>query len=176
MSDSMTLREMGRVVRPLGVLGELKIAPETDDPGRFQYLKTIYVGADEASALSFEILSVRLQPSKYGITVLALLSGISSRQDAETLNKMRVFASEEDLPPLEDGEFFYSDLIGMTVVLSDGETVGEVEDVIEGSGQDILLIRRDTGAKVMIPLVDEFIVELNLDSRQIIIDPVEGLL
>ena len=167
---------MGRVIRPHGVLGEIKIAPDTDDPNRFHDLKTIYVGADEASTMSFEILSVRLQPSKYGITVLAQLSGINGRGEAEALNKLKVYASEEDLPPLEEGEFFYSDLIDMTVVLSDGNTVGKVMDVIEGTGQDILVIRRDSGAQVMVPLVNEFVVDLDLDSGKITIDPIEGLL
>lgn len=176
MSNSRSFREMGRVIRPHGVLGEIKIAPDTDDPNRFHDLKTIYVGADEASTMSFEILSVRLQPSKYGITVLAQLSGINGRGEAEALNKLKVYASEEDLPPLEEGEFFYSDLIDMTVVLSDGNTVGKVMDVIEGTGQDILVIRRDSGAQVMVPLVNEFVVDLDLDSGKITIDPIEGLL
>ena len=46
MKSPETLREMGRIVRPHGVLGEIKVAPETDDPERFQLLKTIYVGAE----------------------------------------------------------------------------------------------------------------------------------
>ena len=136
--EGMVLREMGRIVKPHGVLGELKVAPETDDPDRFHDLETIhvgpdkddperflslervFVGPDEGSTTSFDIVSVRLQPSRFGITVLLKLEGISSREAAEALGKQRVFASQDDLPPLEDGEFYYSDLIGLAVETLDG--------------------------------------------------------
>ena len=87
MKHSKTLREMGRIVRPHGVMGEIKVAPETDDPDRFTELKSVLVGSDEDSTTSFDIVSVRLQPSKYGITVLLTLSGMTDRQSAERLNK-----------------------------------------------------------------------------------------
>ncbi len=176
MKSPETLREMGRIVRPHGLMGELKVAPETDDPERFQLLKTIYVGADEASTSSFDILSVRLQTSKYGITVLLELVGITSREAAEKLNKLRVFADEQDLPPLEEGEFYFSELVGLSVSTKEDSDLGTVIDVIEGKGQNIMLIRKQSGGEVMIPMVEEFIVELDLKSRHVVIDPVEGLL
>lgn len=176
MNDSRTLREMGRIVRPHGVMGEIKVAPETDDPDRFSQLKSVLVGSDEDSTTSFDIVSVRLQPSKYGITVLLALSGVTDRESAERLNKLKVFVDQNDLPPLEDGEFYYSDLIGMTVATADDPELGTVKDVIEGPGQDLLLVKRTSGAEVMIPLVDAFVVEIDFDADRILVDPVEGLL
>lgn len=176
MSDPQTLREMGRIVRPHGVTGEIKVAPETDDPDRFRQLKSILVGENSSSTKSFDILSVRLQPSKYGITVLLALSGVNDRQAAERLNKLKVYADENDLPPLEEGEFYYSDLIGLAVVTNEEADIGEVKDVIEGPGQDLLVIKRSSGAEVMIPLVEAFVVEIDFDQGKIILDPVEGLL
>ena len=176
MKHSKTLREMGRIVRPHGVMGEIKVAPETDDPDRFTELKSVLVGSDEDSTTSFDIVSVRLQPSKYGITVLLTLSGVTDRQSAERLNKLKVFVDQNDLPPLEEGEFYYSDLIGMKVASSDEPDLGIVKDVIEGPGQDLLLVKKSSGAEIMIPFVDAFVVEIDFDNDQILVDPVEGLL
>jgi 16S rRNA processing protein RimM len=176
MDHSPALREMGRIVQPHGVTGELKIAPETDDPSRFQELETIYVGSDSESTTSFDIMSVRLQPSKYGTTVVVRLDGIESRDAAEKLNKLKVYAREDDLPELEEGEFFLSDLIDLKVCLPDQTEVGKVIDVIEGRGQNLLLVSREGKPNAMIPMVDEFIVEIDFDSNLITIDPIEGLL
>ena len=176
MNQSVVLREMGRIVQPHGIGGELKIAPETDDPSRFQDLKTIYVGSSRETALSFDIMSVRLQPSKYGITVVVGLSGVVGRDEAEKLSKLTVYAREDDLPELEDGEYFLSDLLELDVQLEDGVHIGKVIDVIEGRGQNILLVAREGLPNVMIPMVDEFIVEIDCDPNSITIDPIEGLL
>ncbi len=175
-SEGHTLREMGRIVKPHGVMGELKVAPETDDPGRFQLLETIFVGADEASTSSFDILSVRLQPSRFGITVLLKLEGINSREAAESLNKLRVFASQDDLPQLDEGEYYLSDLIGLPVETVAGEVVGTVADVYDGAGHDLLVIQRTGGGKAMVPLVPEIVPKIDIDQAIIRIDPVDGLL
>jgi len=174
--EELTLREMGRIVKPHGVIGELKVAPETDDPDRFHDLETVQVGADEASTTSFDIVSVRLQSSRHGITVLLKLEGINSREAAESLKKQRIFASQDDLPPLEDGEYYLSDLIGLPVETITQEPVGTVVDVFEGPGQDLLVVQRSDAGRVMVPLVPEFVPEIDVDNAIIRIDPIDGLL
>ena len=175
-NEGTTLREMGRIVKPHGVLGELKVAPETDDPERFHNLEAVLVGPDAGSTTSFDLVSVRLQSSRYGITVLLQLEGVTSREAAEALCKQRVFASQDDLPPLEDGEFYYSDLIGLAVETLEGESVGSVLDVFERPGQDLLVIQRPEGGKVMLPFVPEIVPDIDMENSVLRIDPIEGLL
>jgi 16S rRNA processing protein RimM len=175
-NEGMTLREMGRIVKPHGVLGELKVAPETDDPDRFHSLEAVHVGPDEGSTSSFDIVSVRLQSTRYGITVLLQLEGVTSREAAEALGKQRIFASQDDLPPLEDGEFYYSDLIGLSVETLEGESVGSVVDVFERPGQDLLVIQRPQGGRVMLPFVPEIVPDIDMENSILRIDPIEGLL
>jgi len=101
---------------------------------------------------------------------------VVGRDEAEKLSKLTVYAREDDLPELEDGEYFLSDLLELDVQLEDGVHIGKVIDVIEGRGQNILLVAREGLPNVMIPMVDEFIVEIDFDSNSITIDPIEGLL
>lgn len=174
--ESESLLLVGRIWRAHGVRGELKIIPETDDPGRFEDLTVIYTGSTAAKADSHAIESIRFQPTKRGVIIIAKLRGIDSRETAEAMRKESVFARESDLPPLEEGEFFLHDLIGLAVRTALGEAVGTVDDVIEGPAQTILVVTRKDRASVMIPVVDEFVEAIDLDQRQIIIQPIEGLL
>lgn len=181
MTEPRRFREMGRIIRPHGVVGEMKVAPETDDPDRFHSLETVHVGVDETSTTSFDIVSVRMQPSKHGITVLLGLSGISDRAGAQSMAKQRVFALESDLPPLEEGEYYLSDLVGLSVHLMEGdssgdEPIGTVVDVRETPGQDLLVIKKETGGQVMVPIVDEFVVAVDIEAGRLDLDPIEGLI
>ncbi len=154
----------------------MKIIPETDHPERFEDLTIIYTGSTATTADPQDLESVRFQPTKRGTIVIAKLRGIDSREKAETMRKACVFAREEDLPPLEEGEFFLHDLIGLAVVTDAGDDVGTVDDVIEGPAQPILVVARKGKESVMIPAVDEFVDNMDLDERRIIIRPIEGLL
>ncbi len=174
--DSESLFLVGQIWRAHGIRGEVKIIPETDDPERFTDLTVVFTGRTAASAVRHEIDSVRFQPTKRGIIVIAKMRGVDSREAAESMRKDSVFASEEDLPPLEEGEFFLHDLIGLAVSTHTGDTVGTVEDVIEGPAQTILVVAREGMGSAMIPAVDEFVEEIDLDARQIVIRPIEGLL
>lgn len=177
MDDSLrSVRQIGRVVRPHGVKGELTVAPETDDPDRFEVIERVWIGADPESAMCFEILSVRNRPSRFGITTLLVLKGVESREDAERLAGQDVFASEDDLPPPEEGEFYLSDLAGMTVVSVSGDELGHVHDVLEAPGQNLLSIRRPDGSTALVPLVEEFLESVDLDEGVVVIRTIEGLL
>lgn len=177
-TDPESLLLVGRIWRAHGTRGEMKIIPETDSPERFQDLTVIYAGSTAAAAAAdpHDVESVRFQPTKRGSIVIVKLDGIDSREDAESMRKSAVFAREEDLPPLEEGEFFIHDLIGLEVVTVDGAHVGSVQDVIDGPAQPILVVAREEGGSAMIPAVDEFIEEVDPMGRRITIRPIEGLL
>ena len=175
-TDPESLLLVGRIWRAHGVRGEMKIIPETDHPERFEDLTVVYAGSTAATADPHDLESVRYQPTKRGTIVIAKLSGIDSREAAESMRKSAVFAREEDLPPLEEGEFFLHDMVGLEVVTVDGARVGAVDYVIEGPAQPILVVAREDGGSAMIPAVDEFIEDIDPAEGRITIRPIEGLL
>lgn len=171
-----TLIRLGQIFRPHGVHGELKVAPETDDPTRFEALDTVYVGPDEGRVTLHRITSVRYQETKRGITVILQLDGIADRGDAEVVAKQHLYATEDALPPLEEDELFVHDLIGLDVVTEDGETVGTLSNVLPMPAHDIYVVHRPGHAEQMIPAVDDFIVEIDLEAGRLVVRPIEGLL
>ena len=171
-----TLIRLGRIFRPHGVRGELKIAPDMEDPTRFEALDAVYVGPDSGRVTKHRIASVRYQETKRGITVILQLEGIEDRGDAEVITKQHLYAPEDALPPLEEGELFVHDLIGLAVATEAGEEIGKVSNVLEHPAHDVYVVHRPGHPEQMIPAVDEFIVEIDLDAEQIVIRPIEGLL
>ena len=168
--------QVGFVFRPHGMKGELKINPEhTDDPARFEELDTVYVGRTPHEVTQHTISSVRYQETKRGTTVILGLTDVQNRTDAEEVTKLRVFAHEDDLDLGED-EVFIHDLVGLTVVTEAGDELGTVANYMEMPAQDVFVVRRPNDGEAMIPAVEEFIVEIDLDGGQLVVRLVEGLI
>jgi 16S rRNA processing protein RimM len=170
------LIRLGRIYRPHGVRGELKVAPDMDDPTRFEALDVVYVGSNERRVTRHRITSVRYQETKRGITVILQLDGIADRSNAEVIAKQSLYANEEDLPPLGDDELFVHDLIGLDVVTEDGTAVGTLSNVLPMPAHDMYVVHRPGHAEQMIPAVDDFIVDVDLEAGRVVIRPIEGLL
>lgn len=176
MQDSESLLLVGQISRPHGVQGEVKIVPTTDDPSRFADLDIVYIGATAIEADAHRVETVRLQPTGRGLVVIMKIEGVDTREQVETLRRRQVFARASDLPPLDDDEFYIHDLIGLEVVTDTGELVGPVDDVMTMPAQQVLVVARRGRNPAMIPIVHEFVEDINLEERKIIIRPIEGLL
>lgn len=111
-----------------------------------------------------------------GCAVFAL-KGVDTEEGARLLAGARVFVDRGDLLPLEEGEYLVADLVGCEVADSGGCMIGTVSEVIEGQAHDWLAIRR--AAKVgeaLLPLVSEFVREVNTPGRRIVVTPPDGWL
>ena len=173
--EAEALVEMGGVLRPHGVRGELKIVPETDDPGRFEALDTLYLGRSADAVTAYTVTSVRHQQTKKGPLVLTRLDGVDGREAAERLKGATVYALLDALP-VSDDEVFLHDLVGLAVETDTGEPVGTVRDILDTPANPVYVVARPGKADAMIPGVPAFIDELNPEDGRIIIRPIEGLL
>ena len=168
--------QVGFVFRPHGMEGELKVNPEhTDDPARFEDLDTVYIGRTPHQVTRHTIASVRYQQTKRGTTVILGLSDVETRDDAEAIAKLHVFAHEDDLELAED-EVFIHDLVGLEVVTEEGERIGTVANYMEMPAQDVFVVTRPNTDEAMIPAVEDFIVDIDLEGGQLVVRLVEGLL
>lgn len=173
--DEHDLIVVGRIVKAHGIRGEVKVSPETDDPERFLDFESVYVGSEPGKVREYTIKGIRFQPSSKGITVLASFDEVKTRNDADALVKSRLYVAESDLE-LDSDEYFLHDLIGCVVVVKDKEEIGVVKDVLEMPAHIIYLVSRSGKPDVMIPAVDAFIEEVDLDMRRIVINSIEGLI
>lgn len=171
-----TMVQIGFVFRPHGMEGELKVNPEhTDDPARFEELDVVYIGRSPRQVTRHTISSVRYQQTKRGTTVILGLADVGTRDDAETIAKLHVFAHEDDLELAED-EVFIHDLVGLTVLTEEGEELGTVANYMEMPAQDVFVVRRPNHEEAMIPAVEDFVIEIDIDGGRLVVRPLDGLI
>ena len=87
-----------------------------------------------------------------------------------------LFAKEEDLPLLPEGEYYFFQLKGLTAMLPDESELGTVTDVIENTASNLLEITKTDGEKVLVPNIPVFVEKVDLADQKIYITPIEGLI
>lgn len=113
-----------------------------------------------------EILGARLQ----GERLVLQIEGVSDRTAAESLQWEYLEADEDLEVELDEDEYFTADLIGMRVVTEAGEVLGEVEKVLPYPAHDLLVVDG-----IMIPAVKEFVKQVDLKGRRMVVHLIEGM-
>lgn len=158
--------KVGKIVNAVGLKGEVKVYNYSDSSEIYEITPEMYVGSE-----LLQIENVRLQKNM----VILKLEGINDRNAAEAAKGRDIFITEDDLPELEEGEYYVRDLIGMTVE-EDGNVLGKVTDVLQNTAQDVFEVERKNGKQLLIPRVDEFVFDIDLDTRKIKVKLPGGLL
>ncbi|HEX8384684.1 MAG TPA: ribosome maturation factor RimM [Rubricoccaceae bacterium] len=179
MIDPDRLLLMGRLGRSHGIRGDVKVVPETDDPNRFGALARVFVGHTPQAAAERAVRGVRFQYPKGRVVVLLGLDGLAKPEDADALRGLNVYAHEDDLPALGEGEVFLHDLAGLDVWAVDDEgepteRLGVVRDLYDGA-QLLFAIQREGKPEVLLPDVEEFVAAVDLPGRRLLVRPPEGL-
>ncbi len=166
---------VGRAFKPHGVDGTIKVIPETDDPAALADLDVLYLGRDSESATARNVDAMRAMTSSKGLTLLIQFEGVDTPEDAAGLRGLGVYAPQS-LLPLGEGEYFLHDLVGLDVIDEEGSALGTVGDVYDTDAHLIYGVRLPDGREALVPDVDAFVVDLDMDARTLVLRPIEGLL
>ncbi len=101
------------------------------------------------------------------------LVGLDSRTDIEVYRGCEVYVWEDQIPAPKEGEFYYYQIVGFQVSHKDGGPLGEVTGVMSGGVQDLLVISYQE-KEVLLPAIKPFLVDVNLEAKEVIVDPIEG--
>lgn len=164
--SSMEKILMGKIVNVVGLKGEVKVYSYTDRNERFEELESIWLDNK-----MYNIENVRYQNQ----VVILKLEGINDRNQAEAQRNKKVYIEESDLQELPEDTYYVRDLIGMEVVTDTGK-LGTISDVIQNSAQDLYEVKTEGGKKVYIPVVKQFVQDVDMDSRIVKVELPEGLL
>lgn len=165
---------LGEVLRPHGVRGELRVRLLTDYPERIGQMAQVFLGTgpDDDAPQTYDVQHMRMN-TPYG---LLKLKGIDDRDDADTLRSLFVMVDLEHAVPLEEGEFYLYQLIGITVKQQDGVTLGQIIDVLETGANDVYVVDSPQYGEVLIPVTDETIIKTDVESGEMIVRLPDGLL
>ena len=160
--------ECGKIVTTHGVTGEIKVQPWCNTPEELAEIATLYLDGGKTS------LEVQRSRVHKNMTLLKL-KGVDSIEQAQTLRGKILWANRNDIP-LEEGENFIQDLIGMTVVdADDGHTYGTLSDVSETGANDVYHITFPDGTIRLAPGIPQVVISTDIDSGVMRIRPLKGL-
>lgn len=156
---------VGKIVGTHGIKGELKVKSDTSFD-RFKKGNVLYIEKEEKIIIN----SSRVHKGLHLITI----NGLTNINDVLMYVNKNIYVPH-DRSELGEGEYYYEDLIGLICYDSNKEEIGEVIDLQEVP-QGLILEIRGKEKTILIPYVDEFIEEIDLDNKKILINEIEGLL
>jgi 16S rRNA processing protein RimM len=151
---------------PQGVRGEIRIKSFT---GRPEAIGTygVLTDAERGRAFAFE----RLRELK-GDMLVAKVKGVEAREAAAALTGVEIFARREQLPPPNEDEFYYADLVGLEAVTCEGERLGRVVSLSNYGAGDILEIAPDNGGETLLmPFTKAVVPAIDFEAGRMVIDP-----
>jgi len=165
---------LGSIGKPHGLKGFVMAFLDVDDLDAYRKLKSVLLEfpATPGKLTPYEV--EKLQPQAEN-RVLLKLRGIDRIEEAEPLRNAKLYRPLQDLPQLEEDQFYFHDVIGYTVIDAELGELGVVETFYELPQQDVLAMRYK-GQEVLIPVVDELILHADQASKKLHVTLPEGLL
>ena len=159
----MKMVVMGRITAPYGVKGWIKIHPYTGTIEGLTRYATWWLG-EEGEWRKTAVIQTRPQ----GKTLVAKLQGCDDRVAALSLKNLYIAVQRSDLPAVREGEYYWTDLIGLEVVNLNGEALGVVRELFATGANDVLRVQGER--ERLIPFIPQVVREVSLDSAVIRVD------
>jgi 16S rRNA processing protein RimM len=170
MHDEFTV--VGTIIGTHSLKGEVKVYSVTDfKEDRYQVGNTLHIAYRE------EMVPVKIKSYReHKGNALLSFEGYPTINDVEKFVKSKIYVHNSQLQDLEDDEFYYFELMGCTVLTNDEKELGIIKDIVNYGASDIIIVESQDQKEIMIPFVNDFIEEVDLETRTVVINPIEGLL
>src|SRR6185437_4879748 len=163
---------VGRIGRAHGIRGEVGVEVRTDDPD-LRFADGAQLATDPPERGPLTVVATRWHSGR----LLVRFKGLDDRTAAESMRgTMLVIEVDESERPQDPDEFYDHQLVGLRVITTVGDEVGEVAEVLHLPAQDVLAIKRTDGIEVLVPFVQELVPAVDLDRGSVTVDPRPGLL
>ena len=170
---------MGRIVAPYGVYGWVKVVPDTESLDGLLDYDAWWVG----KAPNWRAVTVE-QAKIHNDVLLIKFAGVSDRDQAFSLKGQQVAVPREALPEPDEGEYYWSDLVGLQVTNTAGVVFGKITQVFETGANDVLVVREEQATAVqgkdgklhqeyrerLIPFTSEAVPDVNLQAGTVLVD------
>ena len=148
----------------------MKVFPTTDDPARFLQLKDVIL---EGKRGRLDLTVERVKFFKQ--FAIVKFKGLDRIEDVESYVKCPLLVTRENAVPLEEGEYFIADLIGLRVVTDEGEEFGVLTDVLQTGANDVYVVDHH-GAEVLLPVTRECVLDVDVEGGFVTVHILKGLL
>ncbi|KRE83263.1 16S rRNA processing protein RimM [Paenibacillus sp. Soil766] len=163
---------VGKVVNSHGIRGELKIVPETDFPERFDVGNSLIIVDSQNKQTPVTVKTSRLHKNVF----IVLFSQFSNINDVEKFKGSLLKIEAKNQQPLEEGEYYYQEIIGCKVVTEDEQELGLISEILTPGANDVWVVSLPKGKQLLLPVIDDVILKVDIPNKTIRIHLMEGLL
>jgi 16S rRNA processing protein RimM len=158
---------IGTIARAHGIKGDMVMNVLTDFPERLRPGRTVYIGDDH---LPFQLTNAK----PHGKTMMIKFKEIDNREQAAEYRGKVVYVRTASVPRLPAGEFYFHEIIGLTVVDEQGQVLGTLESILETRANDVYIVKKQDGTDLLLPAVEgEVILGVDLEQREMRVRPPE---
>lgn len=162
---------VGVITSTHGVHGEVKVYPTTDDVRRFDYLKDVVLDTKKGY-MELQVTGVKY----FKNMVILRFKQFDNVDQVIPYKGMDLLVTRENAVPLEEGEYFIVDMVGCKIITDEGEDFGELVDVMQTGANDVYVVKTHEGKEVLLPAIDECVLEKNIEKKVIKVHIMKGLL
>lgn len=165
------LVSIGVIRGAYGLRGEVRVAPLTDFPERFNKMEKVFVvGPGVRTLMNVENTRTANQ------TILFKFQGIDSRETAEGMRGRYLMVPENEVYPLPEGSYYYFQLKGLQVYDQELGYLGILQDILETGANDVYSIKSEEYGEILIPAIKEVVLKVDLEKKEMQIKLLPGLL
>ena len=161
---------IGRVVKPHGVKGKIKISYFGEGFSQFHFYREIFIEDRTGRLQSYEILEATPQPPR----LILQLKDIRTVEEARTLVGKEIYIRKECLPGLPEDEYYWMEVIGMEVETGGGSRIGRIKGIFPTGAHDIYVVQGKRG-EIYLPAVEGVIESIDREKRRVKVTRMEGL-
>lgn len=159
---------VGRVIRPHGVRGGLKVAADSDLIHSLSPATEIFLGSEKASV---SVQEFRTHRKEY----LLFVEGCNNRNAAEAWRGAIIFIRFEQSEPLAEDVYYHWQIIGLEVVTVDDKHLGEIVEILETGANDVYIVRDPSDKEIMLPAIESVVQDVDLKNGRMIVRLIPGL-
>jgi len=157
---------VGIIGAPHGINGEMRLRIISDFPERLASLTHVYLGEESQRR---RLRSIRgASPS----TILAV-AGVTARDEAGMYRGMPLYIDIRDAKQLDEGEYYWHQLIDMTVLTPEGEPLGTLTNILQTGANDVYVVTRPGGGELLLPALHDVVLEIDVPNKRMVAKPLE---
>ena len=163
---------VGKIVNTHGIRGEVRVISQTDFPEeRYQVGNQLTLFRAKHEPLTLTITSHR----KHKNFDLLTFEGYTNVNQVEAFRDGILKVSSEDLSELAEGEFYYHEIIGLSVIDEKGEVIGKVQEILSPGANDVWVVKRPGKKDLLLPYIPSVVLHVDLAANRVDVEIMEGL-
>lgn len=167
----MDFYNVGKIVNTHGIRGDVRVMPTTDFVAeRFAKGQDLYL--QQAGEPLKLIVELARQHKGF---ILVKFVGYDNINDVQAFRDHELMVSGKDQQPLEDGQYYYHQIIGLSVKTVDGEELGTIKEILSPGANDVWVVQRDGKKDLLLPVIDDVVKDVDLDAGEVTVELMEGL-